>query len=201
MCVSNSIFTCALRSIFPFTRCWDFYFDPVVLQSFRLFTCPSGHLYCPTSVLLCMLGPILPSTCTVFPHNALCRVWYATILNRYSLRCTDAWILISHRRRTDLTLLGRREVTTKRGNRIWISCLLCTNLQRCLITKISVHKTIVLKLSLFVVLFFVCFGLCLAIIRVNSANSPVCQNGSVELFIAWRLKQCWLPKPRALFRN
>jgi hypothetical protein len=153
MCVLNSICTCALRSIFPFTRCWDFYFDPVVLQSFRLFTCPSGHPYCPTSVLICMLGSILPSTCTVFPHNALCRVWYATILNRYSLRYTNPWILISHKRRTDLTLLGRRAVTTKRGNRIWISCLLCTNLQICLITKISVHKNIVLKLSLFVVLF------------------------------------------------
>ena len=49
-----------------------------------------------------------------------------------------------------LLLLCRREVTTKRGNRIWKSCLLCTNLERCLIIKISVNKKIVLKLTVFV---------------------------------------------------
>jgi hypothetical protein len=99
---TNSSCTSALRSIFPFTRSWDFCFGPVILQSFQLFTCPSGHLCCPTSVLTCTLGSIRPSICNVFLRNALCRVWHATILNRYSLRCTDAWILISHSRHTDL---------------------------------------------------------------------------------------------------
>jgi len=48
MCVPNSSCTCAVKSIFPFTRSWDFCFGPVILQSCHLFTCPSGHLHCPT---------------------------------------------------------------------------------------------------------------------------------------------------------
>jgi len=43
----------------------------------------------------------------------------------------------------------------------------------------------VLKITaLFIALFFVCFGLCLAIIKGSSANSPVAENGSVEWFLA-----------------
>jgi predicted Co/Zn/Cd cation transporter (cation efflux family) len=51
-------------------------------------------------------------------------------------------------------------------------------------TKKSVHEKIVLKLSVFVLVLFMCFGLCLAIIRKSSANSPVSENGSVERFLA-----------------
>lgn len=120
------------------------------LQPFHLFTCPSGHLFCPTSALTCMLGSIRPSICNIFPHNALYRVRYATVLKRYSLRCTDAWILISHRRRTDIYSWADGESLQNGGNRIWKSCLLCTNLERCLITKISVHRKTVLKLTVFV---------------------------------------------------
>lgn len=136
-----------------------------------------------------------PSVRTISPHNALChysKQTFTTLYRRMNTQSqTPHWLL----------QLGRREVTTKRVNRIWKSCLLCTNLQRCLIIKISVHTKIVLKLmSLFIVAIFMFFVLCLTIIRESSANSPLSENGSVEWFLAWRRKQNWLPKLRALLK-